>query len=169
MRVCMCMWVIWDAPMAAAEVQHPLEYTRCFIFSELFGCLSAVEAIRYWPLRREQVLQTKKEETKEPPLLVSPICAISDPSHLIRPGEGFLHTVLPVLCSHNLHACATFSNARSVRKSLTGFLICATWDPAASFYFSPHKQESFWVLRSSDNKTSRSLWYFFFYASGGIN
>lgn len=110
----------------------------------------------------------KKEETKEPPLLVSPICGISDPSHTIRPGEGSLYTVLLMLCSHNLHASATFSNTRSVKKSLTGFLICATWDAATSSCFSSHKQESFWVLRSSDNKTSRSLWYFIFYASGWI-
>lgn len=59
---------------------------------------------------------------------MSPICGISDPSHTIRPGEGSLYTVLLMLCSHNLHASATFSNTRSVKKSLTGFLTCATWD-----------------------------------------
>lgn len=124
-------------------LQHPLGYSRCLSFTKPFACLSIVGAIHQRLPRREQVLQTKKEETKDPPLLVSPTCGISDPSHLVQPDKGFLCTVLPMLCSHNLHGSATSANTRPVRKSLTDFLIYATWDSANSFHFSPHKQESF--------------------------
>lgn len=105
----------------------------------------------------------KKEETKEPPLLVSPICAISDPSHLVQTGEGFLHTVLPMLCSHNL------PGYKACKEKSDRFSNMCHLQPSKLFSFSPHKQESFSILGSSDNETSRSVWHFTFYASGWIN
>lgn len=130
---------------------HPFLLHTCNILSDTTGAWSSPSCVAASPSWKQYVsdhsgskcFRQKKEETKEPPLLVSLICSISDPSHVIRPGEGSLHTVLPTLCSHYLHASATLSSTRSVKKSLTGFLICATWDPATSSCSSSHKQESF--------------------------
>lgn len=62
---------------------------------------------------RQKKNQTTQRSTLSScnPFMVFPIHLM-----LVRPGEGFLHTVLPMLCGPDLHFSAIFYNARAARK-----------------------------------------------------
>lgn len=102
-------------PTSAAYILQPLQYIGCLDLTELFGSFFIVEAKWQWSFRREQALQTKKKNRSTlsscNPFMVFPIHLM-----LVRPGEGFLHTVLPMLCGPDLHFSAIFYNARAARK-----------------------------------------------------
>lgn len=93
--------------------------SRCFVSLSSLSRLAASPSWKQYvsdPPGESKCSRQKKGEQKEPPFLVSPVCGISGPSHLVRPGEGFLHPVLPTLCRHKFHGSAISSNTRPVRK-----------------------------------------------------
>lgn len=91
---------------------------------------------------------------------------------LIRPGEGSYTQFCP--CSAVLTSISVlFSIMQGLREKSDRFSNMCQLGPSNLWVFgwvgfiSPHKQEFFQILMSSDNKTS--LWYCMFSAAGWIN